>query len=329
MLLIYAMIIKAIIILLLSVFIGFIFLGIDRKIAARFQSRVGPPIIQPFRDFIKLMQKQTIIPENSLKWLFNFAPVLALISSLMLILYIPFLGTPPLLSGYGDLILVLFILILPALAYVLAGFSSGNPYASVGSQRKMVMMASIEFPLAIILIAMVWKLNITSPNLDSFSFLTFMQNPPLSLVGPLGLIGVLILALTALFMLCAELIKSPFDAPEADTEIASGILVDYSGRNLALFMLADAAKLTAFISLIIALFFPCQLSSFLDITGFALLGNILFFMLKFFIIAFLGLTFIRIIFARLKITQLVSFFWVLSLASSLLGFLLIMIDVII
>ncbi len=316
--------------LLLAIIVGLFFLGLDRKIAARFQSRIGPPIVQPFRDLVKLLAKETIVPDNAIGWLFNLAPVIALASALLLILYLPFLGVAPILSGYGDLILVLYLLMLPALAIAIGGFASGNNYATVGAQRKLIMMLSYEFPLAVLVMAVVWKTSSMFPDLQGFTFSTFMQHPVLTLVGPVGGFGVVLLIVTILIALCAELIKGPFDNPEADTELAGGVLVDYSGRNLALFLLSDAVKLCAFITLVIGLLLPCSLgdmfSSFMYTGWLAIAANVVFFFVKFTVIAILGLTFVRVAFARLKINQATKFFWLVSAGISLLGLLLISLD---
>ncbi|MFH1063748.1 MAG: complex I subunit 1 family protein [Candidatus Woesearchaeota archaeon] len=322
--------IGAVLVILLAMIIGLFFLGIDRKIAARFQSRIGPPVIQPFRDLVKLLTKETIIPDNAVRWLFSLAPVAALTSALLLILYLPFLGVAPILSGYGDLILVLYLLMLPALSIAIGGLASGNNYATVGSQRKLIMMLSYEFPLAVLVMAIVWRTSRMSLDLPGFSFATFAQHPILTLVGPVGVVGVILLAITILIALCAELIKGPFDNPEAETELAGGILVDYSGRNLALFLLSDAVKLCAFITLIIGLLLPCSLgdmfSSFTYSGWIAIASNVAFFFVKFTVIALLGLTFVRVAFTRLKITQVTRFFWLVSGGISLIGLLLIFLD---
>ena len=316
------------IVVVLTILFGMLFLGIDRKVAARFQARIGPPIVQPFRDFIKLLAKQTIIPENSIKWLFSFAPVLAVASSLLLVLYLPFLDMNPVLGNYGDIIVVLYLLLVPGIAMVVGGLASSSKYATIGAQRKMVTMMSYELPLATLVIAMVWRLSSVSGE-AAFSFSTFASYPILNHVGIIGIIGLVFLFIAILITICGELIKTPFDAPEADTELAEGLLVEYSGRNLGLFILSDAAKLVAFVTLIIALFFPYRLSSFIDMGMFNVIGNAIFFIIKFFIIAFVGLSFERVAFARLKIDQVARFFWVYSLGISLIGLLLIVIDTLI
>jgi formate hydrogenlyase subunit 4 len=269
------------------------------------------------------------VPEKAVGWLFNFAPVLTLVGVLLLVLYVPFLGVAPILSAHGDLIVVIYALLIPALAMSIGGFASGSRYATVGAQRKLIMMMSYEVPLAFVVISFAWLMSKSLPSMYGFSFTSFSQYPLFSLVGPVGIAGLVLLLITLLIALCAELIKAPFDAPEADTELAEGILVEYSGRNLGLFLLADAVKLCAFITLIIGIFFPHPLSMFVALGNYAFLGEVLFFLAKFFIITLVGLTFQRITFARLKIDQITKFFWLISAGISLLGLLLIYIDMII
>ncbi|MEA2022090.1 MAG: NADH-quinone oxidoreductase subunit H, partial [Candidatus Caldatribacteriota bacterium] len=135
-------IIGAIIIAFLGVVIGLFYKGIDRKLAARMQARVGPPIRQPFLDFFKLMIKENIVPQNAVPWIFNGVPVMSLVASITILFYLPVANIPPLLSGYGDIILIIYLLTLPAVGMIIGGFVSGSPYASVGAQREMVMMMS-------------------------------------------------------------------------------------------------------------------------------------------------------------------------------------------
>ena len=119
-------------------------LGIDRIVTARMQARIGPPLSQPLTDLRKLFTKENVVPENAIPWLFNAAPVIALASVITILFYIPVGGFPPVLPGGGDLILVMYLLTIPALALVAGGFSSGSPYATVGAQREMVTMIAYE-----------------------------------------------------------------------------------------------------------------------------------------------------------------------------------------
>ena len=324
-------IIGAIVIAFLGVVIGLFYKGIDRKLAARMQARVGPPIRQPFIDFFKLMIKENIVPQNAVPWIFNGAPIMALVSSITILLYLPVGNIPPLLSGYGDIVLIVYLLTLPAIGMVVGGFASGSPYASVGAQREMVMMMSYELPLVTVVIALGWKLSQVYPQLNVFSLAVINAHPIWGLVGPLGFIGAILLFITLAAVTPGELSKVPFDAPEAETELAGGILVEYSGRNLALFGLTDAVKTIVMISLTVVLFFPYNISHLLGLSvgAFALIVDVLFFFVKIFLIMFVEVIFVRIAFARLKIDQVSFAYWIPVAIIGLLGLALIVLDTII
>ncbi len=290
----------AILIAILTIFISLLYRGIDRKIAARLQGRFGPPIIQPFWDVIKLMGKENIVPKNAVKWLFNGAPLVGLVTAITVLFYIPYGPLGPVFGPYGDMILILYLLTIPALSMVIGGFASGSPYATVGAQREMVMMMSYEFPLALSVIGIGWGISTFYTQGGVFSLGVIGSNPLWNHVGPVGFIGLFLLLVTMLSVAPAELSKIPFDAPEAETEIAEGVLVEYSGRNLAVFYLTDALKSFIIASLIVILFFPYGLG----IGGF--FGGILdflFFFVKVLIVMVLNITFVRVAISRLKIDQ--------------------------
>jgi len=140
-------------------------------------------------------------------------------------------------------------------------------------------------------------------------------------------VGVILILLSLLIVLPAELSKIPFDVAEAETEIAEGVLVDYSGRNLALFYLADGVKTFALASLVVVIFFPYQLTEFVALGG--LLGdaaNLLFFLLKVSLVMLFAVTMVRVSVARLRISEVVSTYWVAITLMALLGLVLLMWD---
>ncbi len=304
------------------VFVGGVFSmlyrGIDRKLVAHMQGRVGPPIVQPFRDVQKLMMKESIIPDGAVSWLFKAAPFICLITSALLLLYIPMFGLQALLGGFGDALLVVYLLILPSLALAVGGFASSSPYATVGAQREMVLLMSLEFPLAIAVVAFGWRIGrVTAAN--PFMFSTIAENPIWSVVGPLGVIGALILLFTLMVVMSGKGAKVPFDAAEAETEIAGGILVEYSGRNLCLFYIADIVKSFAVAALVVALFIPYNLP--VGGIGSPVLAGIVngvFFLVKVFAVMFISMSVIRAAMARFKISQLS---WVYIIAMTLIGLL--------
>jgi formate hydrogenlyase subunit 4 len=84
---------------LFGIVFGLLYKGIDRKISAHMQGRIGPPIRQPFRDVVKLFTKENIVPENAIPWVFHLAPIAGLVATITILLYIPIGGFLPLLDG--------------------------------------------------------------------------------------------------------------------------------------------------------------------------------------------------------------------------------------
>lgn len=317
-----------------AIVFGLIYKGIDRKIAAHMQGRIGPPLKQPFLDVKKLFTKENIVPDNAIEWIFNLAPLIALVGTITILIYLPIIpqiggGMAPLVDFGGDIILILYLLMIPSLAMVVGGFSSGSPYASVGAQREMTTMIAYEFPLAIIAITIAWRLSLEQEIANVFSFTTISQTTPVwSIVGPLGLLGFLLLLFVLIIITPAELSKIPFDAPEAETEIAEGLMVEYSGRNYAMFYLADGVKTIVMASIIVALFFPYHLSPILGLTEIpAMIVDILFYLSKIFLIILFSLTLLRVSLARLKIDQIVYTYWVPLTLIALVGLICVMWDI--
>ena len=315
---------------LFGIFAGLWFTGIDRVLAARMQARIGPPVRQPFIDLAKLLIKQNVVPANAIPWLFNGAPLLALASAITVLLYIPMAALPglPVLGLQGDLVLVMYLLLIPGLAMVAGGLASGSPYATIGAQREMVTMIAYELPLAATVIAFAWKLAQLGA-FHPFSLATFAATPIWTVVGPIGFVGLLLLLATLLLVVPGELGRIPFDAPEAETEIAGGLLVEYSGRNLALFSLSLAVKTIVATALVVALFFPWNFTDFVALGGapiFAAAANAAFFLLKLLVVLFFSVTLVRISVARFRITQVVDVYWKILGALSLVGLLLVMVD---
>ncbi|OPX69278.1 MAG: F(420)H(2) dehydrogenase subunit H [Methanoregulaceae archaeon PtaB.Bin056] len=305
---------------------GLFLLGVDRKLAAHMQARIGPPIRQPFIDVAKLLQKENVVPGNAIPGIFHLAPVIALASSIVILFYLPVGSILPVLGMYGDLVLVMYLLTVPALAMVAGGFASGSPYATVGAQREMVTMIAYEFPLAIVVIGIAWRIGaagLSSP----FALATIAATPIWTVVGPLGLTGAFLLLLVLAAVTPAELSRIPFDTQEAETELAGGLLVEYSGRNLAMFYLAQGVKTLVLAAVIVAIFFPWNLSGFIAMPPWlALPADLLFFLAKALIVLFFAVTLVRVGMARFRINQVVSIYWIYLSMIGLLGLLLLMAD---
>jgi formate hydrogenlyase subunit 4 len=316
----------AVLVAVFGILVALFLLGVDRIVTARMQARIGPPLTQPLTDLRKLFIKENVVPANAIPWIFNGAPLIALASAITILLYIPVGGYAPVLAGGGDLILVMYLLTIPALALVAGGFSSGSPYATVGAQREMVTMIAYEFPLAVVIIAIAWKLAASGIPLP-FTLASIQTNPIWGLVGPLGMIGVLILFLVLLMVTPAELSRIPFDTPEAETELAGGILVEYSGKNLALFTLTQGVKTVVMASLAVALFLPYRLSAMLPAPAIIQpVLDLVFYLFLVVLVAFVSVSLVRVSMARFRINQVVSVYWIYFSLIGIGGMLLVMAD---
>ncbi|WP_456449988.1 respiratory chain complex I subunit 1 family protein [Palaeococcus sp. (in: euryarchaeotes)] len=299
--------------------------GIDRKLVARMQRRVGPPLLQPFYDFLKLASKESIIPRNAGK-LFELAPVFVLAVSIALLAYTPF-GFTPLFSTKGDVIVFIYLLTLIGFIRVLGAINSGSPYAQIGAQREMVILVSREVPMMLGLFAILWrlsKLGVEKP----FSLATFYEHNIWEIGTPLSFIGTTILLLVFLAWLASEIEVGYFNIPEAEEEIAEGPMAEYSGRHLALFKLSNSLKEFISASLVVAIFFPWGIGSVLGLTGVAaLIVDVIFHTLKVFAVLFISMSVFRAITGRLRITQAAQAFWLRTLPAAILGALLLAIDI--
>ncbi|OFZ69747.1 MAG: NADH dehydrogenase [Bdellovibrionales bacterium RIFOXYD1_FULL_44_7] len=281
------------------VFPGFLFLSvfgllveyIDRKLYARMQNRKGPPWFQPLADFIKLVAKRDIIPEEASSFMFKAMPVFALTAALSAFFYIPIWSTQALFSFTGDVIVVIYFLTIPTLAFFLGGWYSTSLYSTVGAMRAMTQLFAYEVPmfmaiLAPAILAGSWSLS----EITAF----YAQNPLYAFVNIIGFV-------VALIALQGKLERVPFDIPEAETEIVGGTFTEYSGRLLAFFRMAIDIEMIVGASLVAAVFLPFGLG-----LG-ATVGFVLYIVKVLFIVGLLAL--LRTVTARLRIEQMVEFCW--------------------
>jgi len=226
---------------------GLLCAGFDRKVLARMQRRIGPPIIQPFYDFFKLMGKETIIPHAANKAVYICAPMAGFISLVVMMLFIPICGRA---AFQGDLIMILYLLTIPAVALIVAGAASGSPYAGIGISREMVTMISYELPLIVVFLAIA-KLVGGDTLTFAFSDISAYQLANGPIIAHISMIPA---ALAMLLIIPAEVGSQPFDVAEAETEICEGPLIEYSGTPLAIFKLNTSLKMFIMTALFTSLF---------------------------------------------------------------------------
>ncbi len=282
------------------VFPGLIFAAItgaflswfDRKITARVQFRKGPPLLQPFYDFFKLLLvKETILPKMGSPVVFLLAPVFSVFGATMAGVFI-LLPLFNITTGFrGDLLVIFYLLTIPSFSYIIGSLASGNPLASVGASREMKLIISYELTFLLVIAGIIMKAG----QLFDLNSIISIQQAGTPFIGSLS--GVL-LFIAGIFCLQAKLGLVPFDMAEAETEITEGMFIDYSGSAYAMIKLTKYIMLFILPAFIVALF----------MNGFRLEGiNILWAILKIIVVVLL-LTLIRNTNPRVKIKQAVKFF---------------------
>jgi formate hydrogenlyase subunit 4 len=227
--------------------------GLVRKIKARMLRRQGPPVIQPYRDLARLMRKEVVLADSA-SWLFRINPYLIFAATWVAASLVPTFRTGLLFSWSADLIAIIALLGSARFFLALAGLDVGTSFGGIGSSRE-VMIASLAEP-AMIMIVFTLALVVGSTQLSTMA--GFLESPAVGLRVSLGL------ALIALIMVAiAENSRIPVDNPATHLELTmvhEAMVLEYSGRHLALIELSAALKLLLYISLIACVFAPWGLA---------------------------------------------------------------------
>ena len=285
--------------------VGLFLAGIDRKVIAHMQKRIGPPIVQPTYDFFKLMGKETIVPARANKLVFLGAPILGFVSLALIMLFVPIFGFTAF-SGDADLIVILYLITISGVALIAGGSASGSPYAGIGISREMVTMMSYELPFVLVLLAVAKKVGGASL-VFSMDAVAAWQAENTCMAFQWSMIPA---AIAFLLIIPAEVGMQPFDVAEAETEICEGPLIEYSGAALGVFKLNTAMKMCIMTGLFTSLFFGGIR------TGYIWLDAIVFVAISA-VVTLICITTVHAVTARLKIEHLFKFFW--TIVSGLAG----------
>jgi NADH-quinone oxidoreductase subunit H len=280
---------------------------LERKFAARMQSRIGPyrvgphGLLQPIADALKLMMKEDIIPTASDRWVFNLAPVVFLVPCMLIFATIPFAPR----VGLADLnIGVLFFLAVSSLEIVglfMGGWGSNNKYALLSAMRAVNQIISYDLPFvfaALIPVMLAGSLKM-SAIVVAQQGLWFVAYP---IIGQLAFLAFLIATIAAEN-------RVPFDILEAESELVAGFRVEYSGMKFALIQLGEYAHMIASSYLGALLFLGAWLGP-----GPEWLGPV-WFTLKAMVI-FLLVTWVRWSFVRIRVDQILAVSWKLLLPAT-------------
>jgi NADH-quinone oxidoreductase subunit H len=300
--------------ILLFIVLGFVTYAIlaERKVIGWIQNRVGPNqvgpwgLLQTVADILKLLLKEDTIPREADRFLFKLAPLIAFVPAFAVLAVMPFSAQIKFADIGVGLLYYLAISSITTIGMLLGGWASNNKYALLGGMRSAAQMISYEIPLVLSVVGIV--LTVGSLNLTDIveaqqkTWFIFPQ-----------IIGFFIFLIASI----SELNRTPFDLPEAESELVAGYHVEYSGFRFAFFMLAEYVYIFAMASLTTVLFLGGWNAPF----GFTFLPGIIWFILKLLSIVFL-LYWIRATMPRIRVDQLMQFAWKVLLPLALLNILL-------
>jgi formate hydrogenlyase subunit 4 len=225
-------------------------IGLIRWLEARLQNRRGAPWWQPYLELRKLFAKEVVVSDTA-SWLFRVAPFVVFSSAVAVTFLVPILAVPLPLDGVGDLVAVVYLLLLGTFFLALAGLDPGSAFGGIGSSREMTVAALAEPTIGLAVFAL--ALSAGSTNLGQI-VARALADPRVAL-SPAHL-----LAFGALFVVTlAETGRLPVDNPATHLELTmihEAMVLEYSGRYLALIEWAAALKLVVFFSLLANLFVP-------------------------------------------------------------------------
>ncbi|HEX7236028.1 MAG TPA: NADH-quinone oxidoreductase subunit H [Gammaproteobacteria bacterium] len=223
--------------------------GVTRKVKARLLRRRGPPVVQPYRDLLKLVRKEAVVAENA-SWLFRSAPYIIFATTWVAAALVPTFATGLAFSAAADLIVIVALLGTARFFLALAGLDVGTSFGGIGSSREM-MFASLAEP-AMLMVVFTLSLFAGSTQLSTVSSYMLSDNAGVSISLALALVALLIVAI-------AENARIPVDNPATHLELTmvhEAMILEYSGRHLAVIEAAASVKLLLYVSLISCVFVP-------------------------------------------------------------------------
>ena len=285
---------------------------VERKIEARMQNRVGPAvagpagILQPLADFMKLITKEDIVPNNAKRFVFRLAPIMSFSILVFAVSLLPIDGTSaiPDASFPGDLIFIMGLVTVANFLLFLSGWASSNPYGSIGAARVLTQFLGYDIPLFLLALAPAFLAGTLS-----IAAIAASQVLPYIILAPWACVLFII-------TLQAELEKDPFDIPHAESEVVGGLETEYCGGKLAFLHLTRDVQIVFGAALVVELFLGGPY-------GPVFFGLPAFWYTLWFVLKLIGVVivseYLTCLFARLRIDQVVTANWKFVLPLSVLA----------
>lgn len=240
--------------MLLVLFLAPLLTGLVRKVKARLMRRRGPPIVQPYRDLARLFRKEVVLAENA-SWLFRAAPYLVFALTLVAASLVPTIATERPFALAADFIAIVALIASARFFLALAGLDIGTSFGGIGSSRE-VMIASLAEPAMLMVI---FSIALIAGSTNLSAIVAFMaSHVEVEVSFGLALVGFVIVAI-------AENARIPVDNPATHLELTmvhEAMVLEYSGRHLALIEWAASLKLLLYVSLLACVFAPWGISTF-------------------------------------------------------------------
>lgn len=231
-----------------------LFVSIIKKVKAWAQGRSGPSVFQTYFTLAKLLKKETVYSSHS-SWVMRVTPYVSIAAVLVAALFVPLVFVPEPVGGIGNIILLLYLLALARFFMALAGLDAGSSFGGMGSSREMSISAIIEPTTIIVFAALVFVFK---------SLNVFDMFAASAAAGAPATPTLILLGISLFIILVVETSRIPVDNPETHLELTmihEGMILEQSGKNLALMELSAAVKLTLLMALLINLIVPFGLTT--------------------------------------------------------------------
>jgi formate hydrogenlyase subunit 4 len=267
-------------------------IGLVRKIKARLQGRRGAGLLQPYRDLRKLLSKEVVVSENT-SWIFRLTPYVSIGTMLFSALLVPVVTTAGGATFIGNIVLLMYVFLLGTFFLALAGLDAGSSFGGMGSSREMAVAALAEPTVMIAIFAIALRAGSTGLS----QMITRSLADPLLLLNPSHLLAFFSFFIVAL----AETGRLPVDNPSTHLELTmihEAMILEYSGRYLALIEWASAIKFSLFLTLLANIFFPWGIAT--TLAPYAVLTGALALVLKLVVLA-IGVAVLETSVAKLRL----------------------------